>query len=260
MTPDGVNVKHPDQLWINGRWVAAHSGRMIELISPDTERVIGAVAKADAQDMDAAVSAARAAFDAGPWSRMRPAERIALLKRMADHLRARTAEIARAWTLQMGGLVSFAGPYGIMLNKLAYALAAGCTIILKPSPETPLETYIIAEAAGIPAGVAPVEPGHQSTCRREHVRERRRSLPHSSTQPLSTNSSTPLMKLASLPAKRTIRTCRWNWQPSRAPAAPHPNAPSPCSPRHAEYRPRRRRGRPQQTCRGNARRRGCRPR
>jgi aldehyde dehydrogenase (NAD+) len=46
-------------------------------------------------------------------------------------------------------------PYGIMLNKVAYALAAGCTVIMKPSPETPLEAYIIAEAAeaaGVPPG------------------------------------------------------------------------------------------------------------
>ncbi len=40
MTPAGVNVKHTDKLWINGRWAAAHSGRVIELISPNTEQVI----------------------------------------------------------------------------------------------------------------------------------------------------------------------------------------------------------------------------
>jgi aldehyde dehydrogenase (NAD+) len=208
MIPAGVNVKHTDRVWVGGEWVAAHSGRMIELVSPNTEQVIGAVAEADAVDMDAAVAAARAAFDNGPWSRTRPAERIAVLRRMAQHLHTRESEIARAWTLQMGGLASFAGPmtggstmafdqiiavaeqfafverrssavvksaivthepvgvvaaiapwnapYGIMLNKVAYALAAGCTVIMKPSPETPLETYIIAEAAaaaGVPAGV-----------------------------------------------------------------------------------------------------------
>src|SRR5260221_2238799 len=104
MTPDGVNVQHADKLWINGRWVTAHSGRMIELISPNTEQVIGAVAEADAHDMDAAVAAARAAFDTGPWTRMRPDERIALLKRIADHLGARTAQIGRPWTTQLSGL------------------------------------------------------------------------------------------------------------------------------------------------------------
>src|SRR5580658_4709876 len=182
MTPQGVGVKHSEKVWIGGTWVAPHSGRMIELVSPDTEQVIGTVGEADAQDMDAAAAAARAAFESGPWSRMGPRERLAILKRMAAHLHARESEIARAWTLQMGGLASFAGPmtagstmtfdqilamaeqfafvqprhspvaksaiiahepvgvvaaiapwnapYGIMLNKVAYALAAGCTVVM----------------------------------------------------------------------------------------------------------------------------------
>ena len=216
MSPDGVNVQHPDRVWIGGEWVRAHSGRTIELVCPNTEQVIGAVADADAHDMDAAAAAARAAFDRGSWSRVGPEDRLALLKRMAEHLHGRTNELARAWTLQMGGLATFAGPmaagstmafeqiiaaverfafvetrsspvvhsaliahepvgvvaaiapwnapYGIMLNKVAYALAAGCTVVMKPSPETPLETYIIAEAAeaaGLPAGVVNLVCGHR---------------------------------------------------------------------------------------------------
>jgi acyl-CoA reductase-like NAD-dependent aldehyde dehydrogenase len=217
MNPEGINVRHADRVWIGGEWRVAHSGRMIELVSPDTEEVIGAVAEADEADMDAAVATARAAFDDGPWSRLKPPERIAALKRMAQHLHGRTGEIARAWTAQMGGLASFAGPmtagstiafeqiitavekfpfvetraspvvksaivaqepvgvvaaiapwnapYGIMLNKVAYALAAGCTVIMKPSPETPLETYIIAEAAeaaGVPPGVVNLACGDRA--------------------------------------------------------------------------------------------------
>ena len=110
MTPAGVNVQHADKLWIGGQWVAAHSGTRIDLVDPNTEEIIGSVAEADADDMDAAVAAARAAFDAGAWPRLRPAERIDILKRIAQHLHGRTAELARAWTLQMGGLVSFAEP------------------------------------------------------------------------------------------------------------------------------------------------------
>jgi aldehyde dehydrogenase (NAD+) len=216
MTPDGVNIRNTDKIWIGGQWVSAQSGRMIELVSPNTEQVIGSVAEANDDDMDAAVAAARTAFDHGPWSRMSPADRIVVLKSMSAHLHARTGELARAWTLQMGGLASFAGPmhggstktldaiikiaesftfveqrssrvahtalvtfepvgvvvaiapwnapYGIMLNKVAYALAAGCTVIMKPSPETPLEAYIIAEAAeaaGVPAGVVNLVCGHR---------------------------------------------------------------------------------------------------
>jgi aldehyde dehydrogenase (NAD+) len=216
MTPEGVNVKHSEKIWIGGEWIAAQSGGMIELVSPNSEQVIGSVAEAGDADMDAAVAAAREAFDHGPWGRMSPAERFPFLKAMADHLETRVAELARAWTLQMGGLASFAGPmhggavmglrgiigmaenfefvqqrpsmaaaagliayepvgvvvaiapwngpFGIMLNKVAYALAGGCTVIMKPSPETPLETYIIAEAAeaaGLPKGVVNLVCGHR---------------------------------------------------------------------------------------------------
>ncbi len=216
MLPEGVNIKHPDKVWIGGEWLGASTGRMIELVSPNSEAVIGAVAEAGDADMDAAVAAARAAFDAGPWGRMGPAERLPFLKAMADHLEVRVGELAHAWTQQMGGLSSFAGPmhggavmglrgiiamaeqfefveqrpamaaavglvayepvgvvaaiapwngpFGIMLNKVAYALASGCTVVMKPSPETPLETYIIAEAAeaaGLPAGVVNLACGHR---------------------------------------------------------------------------------------------------
>jgi acyl-CoA reductase-like NAD-dependent aldehyde dehydrogenase len=56
------------------------------------------------------------------------------------------------------------GPYGIMASKVANALITGCTVIMKPSPETPLEAYIIAEAceaAGVPAGVVNLVCGHR---------------------------------------------------------------------------------------------------
>jgi len=214
--PEGVQVKHPGQVWIGGEWRDAHSGRFIELVSPNTEAVVGAVAEADEVDMDAAVAAAREAFDHGPWPRMGVAERNEVMKKITAHLKSREAELAKAWTAQMGGLASFApgmvagatmqfdqtrevganfeyvqerqtpaaaiaylvhepvgvvasiapwnGPYGIMASKVANALIAGCTVIMKPSPETPLEAYIIAEAceaAGVPAGVVNLVCGHR---------------------------------------------------------------------------------------------------
>jgi aldehyde dehydrogenase (NAD+) len=216
MSPEGINICHTDRLFIGGRWVPARSGRMIELVSPNTEQVIGSVAEADEADMDAAVAAARDAFDNGPWVAMKPGDRIAAFRRMVDHLRGRVDELATAWTAQMGGLTSFAGPmhagsiktleqiagfaenfafvethdsrsaaaalvayepvgvvaaiapwngpFGIMANKVAYALVSGCTVIMKPSPETPLEAYIIAEAAeaaGLPPGVVNLVCGHR---------------------------------------------------------------------------------------------------
>ena len=96
LLPDGVAIAHPEHLYIGGAWVPAHSGRLIELISPDTEQVVARVAEADEADMDAAVAAARAAFDHGPWPGMAPAERIAAFRRMVAHLEGRVAELARS--------------------------------------------------------------------------------------------------------------------------------------------------------------------
>jgi acyl-CoA reductase-like NAD-dependent aldehyde dehydrogenase len=110
LLPQGVHVAHPEHLFIGGRWVPAHSGRLIAVTSPDTEQVVAQVAEADEADMDAAVAAARAAFDNGPWPNTPPAERIAAFRAMIAHLRPRADELARAWTAQIGGLASFAGP------------------------------------------------------------------------------------------------------------------------------------------------------
>ncbi len=79
-----------------------NSGRFIELVSPNTEQVVGAVAEADEADMDAAVAAAREAFDHGPWPRMSVAERNEIMKKISEHLHTRAGELAKAWTAQMG--------------------------------------------------------------------------------------------------------------------------------------------------------------
>lgn len=205
--PSGVDIRHPDRLYVDGAWQASSCVDPIDIISPDTEQVVARVAQAGTADVDAAVNAARAAFDNGPWRHTSPSERSATLLRFAEVLRRREPEIAKAWTAQIGGLASIApgmaaggtrkleaiarlakgfafvrqvesnvaacailsrepvgvvaaiapwnGPYPIMIGKVAAALAAGCSVIMKPAPETPLEAYIIAEAAeeiGLPAG------------------------------------------------------------------------------------------------------------
>ena len=108
MTPEGVNIKYPDKLFIGGKWVAPMSGSKIEIVNPNSEEVVAIVAEAGPDDMDAAVAAAREAFDNGPWPTTPPAERAAKLMAMADHLEARIGELSAAWTAQVGGLASFA--------------------------------------------------------------------------------------------------------------------------------------------------------
>jgi acyl-CoA reductase-like NAD-dependent aldehyde dehydrogenase len=216
MTPQGVTIRHPDKLFIGGEWVAATSGRQLEIVNPNSEEVVARTAEANEADIDRAVAAARHAFDHGPWPTTPPAERGAKLMAMCDYLEKRVPELAAAWTAQVGGLASFApvmhggsvaglrglaalgssfawteqkkgqvvdtaiiarepvgvvaaiapwnAPFGIMANKVFYSLVAGCTVVVKPSPETPLEAYIIAEAAeavGLPAGVLNLVPAER---------------------------------------------------------------------------------------------------
>lgn len=201
-------LRHSDQLFIGGRWVAPVDGGRIEIVSPDSEAVIFSVAAAGPHDVDDAIAAARTAFDFGPWPRFSPAERALVLRRLAEALARRDADLAAAWSAQIGGLAVLAhhvsdighsnilgaanageqfpfetavetkaaakaivrqeavgvvvaiapwnSPYMLMAGKIAPALMAGCTVVMKPSPETPAEAYIIAECAeeiGLPPGV-----------------------------------------------------------------------------------------------------------
>lgn len=206
-----VAVRHPDRLFIGGRWVSPGTAETLTVISPSTELEIARVAAASFGDVDAAVAAAREAFDNGPWPRLSPAERGEYLLRIHAGLEARSAELAHAWSAQMGspfahtsawpGYFHFAyygeliksrpveevrpssygfpavvvkepvgvtaailpwnAPMMMIATKVAPALAMGCTVVVKPSIETPLEALILAEvieAVGLPAGVFNLVP------------------------------------------------------------------------------------------------------
>jgi len=201
------------QFYINGQGQGPSGTTLIEVVSPHTEASIGTVPEGTAADIDAAVAAARAAFDHGPWPRLPLAERAGRLRRFAGYLREHRAAIARTIAREGGFPIAraepvhvvrgadfvdyFAGliektvleeerqalagrvqvrrePVGVVgaivrwnipligaLSKLAPALAAGCTAVLKPSPETPLSSYFLAEAAAyaeLPPGVFNLVP------------------------------------------------------------------------------------------------------
>jgi acyl-CoA reductase-like NAD-dependent aldehyde dehydrogenase len=207
-TPDKAALKSPQALFIGGEWVRAQSERTLEVISPITEEVLIKVPEASERDMDRAITAARQAFDHGPWPRLTPQERGKYLLKVADALRKRLPELAETWTGQMGapiGLTKYAvaqapelfqyygtliqsypiiderrrddgrvarivrepagvvaaitpwnAPLVLLCYKVAPALAAGCTIVSKPAPETPLDAHLLAqciEEAGLPPGV-----------------------------------------------------------------------------------------------------------
>ncbi|MEV6217038.1 aldehyde dehydrogenase family protein [Nocardia sp. NPDC051833] len=86
---------------IGGRWVPAASGETIEVINPATGTTLGTIAASGAADVDAAVAAARAAFE-GEWSRWTPHQRRALILRVHDLVLANFDELATIETLDMG--------------------------------------------------------------------------------------------------------------------------------------------------------------
>jgi betaine-aldehyde dehydrogenase len=207
-----------DRLFIGGEWVAPAGTGTIDVISPHTEEVIGRVPDATPADMDRAVAAARAAFDEGPWPRLDPMERAAVVAKFSELYAARMPELSELITTEMGAPISFsqlaqtgqsyavwsyyAGlakdiaweeerpgmmgpvtvrrepvgvvaaivpwnvPHFIIALKLAPALLAGCTVVLKPAPETPLDAYPLADMlmeAGLPKGVVNIVAAGRET-------------------------------------------------------------------------------------------------
>ncbi|GAA0291638.1 aldehyde dehydrogenase family protein [Kineococcus aurantiacus] len=197
----------PD-LFVAGRWRSAAAGGTRDVVNPFDAEVFAVVDEAAAEDAEAAVLAARAAFDEGSWARAPVAERAALLDRVADLLQRDREEIARTETLDTGktlaesridvddvtavfryyaregvvevdrtvdvgrpevvsrvvhhavGVCTLIAPWNYPLLqmswKVAPALVAGNTVVLKPSEVTPLTTVHLVrllEEAGAPPGV-----------------------------------------------------------------------------------------------------------
>ena len=194
---------HSD-LYIGGRWVPATSTDVIEVVNPATEEVIATVPAASTDDADAAVRAARAAFNS--WSQLTVDERVDYVEKIAAAMAARAEEIASVVSAEQGmpmtnarrvqsglpitvmksyvdigrqyarsepekvgnsivvhepiGVCTFITPWNYPLHqivgKVAPALVAGCTMIVKPSSETPLNAFLLAQIideVGLPAGV-----------------------------------------------------------------------------------------------------------
>ena len=99
---DTLTPVKPAKLIIGGEAVDAASGETFTTFNPATEEPICEVAKAGPEDVDRAVRAARAAFESGPWPKMRPAERQRILWKLGDLILEHADEIARLETLDNG--------------------------------------------------------------------------------------------------------------------------------------------------------------
>lgn len=203
-----------DQALIGGRQRPAASGATFDAIDPASNRLLARVAACDAADVDAAVAAARRAFDEGPWARLAPVERKRVLLRLAELMLAHREELALLDSLNMGkpvmdawnidvpgaahvfawyaesldklydqvaptaqqalatitrvplGVIGAVVPWNFPLDmaawKLAPALAAGNSVVLKPAEQSPFSALRLAELAleaGVPEGVLNVVPG-----------------------------------------------------------------------------------------------------
>src|SRR5712671_1154017 len=90
------------QLFIGGRFVYAKAGKTFDTYDPSSGRVIAKVAAGEAADIDAAVTAARQAFESGPWSRMTGSERAKLMWKLAELIEAHRDELAELESLNNG--------------------------------------------------------------------------------------------------------------------------------------------------------------
>jgi betaine-aldehyde dehydrogenase len=205
------------QLYINGEFVAPRSTATIDVIDPSTTDVIAKTPDASATDVDRAVSAARAAFDEGPWKNTTAQDRGRVLFKLAQIVRDRADELAELETRNSGkpivesefdiadvatcfeyygglatkiqgdvlpvpdnaislalrepiGVAGLIVPWNYPLLmaawKLAPAICAGCTMVLKPAEQTPLTVLELASSfgdAGLPPGVVNIVSGMGET-------------------------------------------------------------------------------------------------
>jgi aldehyde dehydrogenase (NAD+) len=210
-------VNDYDRLFIGGEWVKPASDARLTVISPASEEAVGSVPEAATADIDAAVAAAREAFDHGPWPRTDAAERAAALERLSAAINERGEEFAQTISMEMGSPIAFSRfgqvlaatmaldyytalaretaweetrpgllgptivrrtpvgvaaaivpwnvPLYVTLLKLAPALAAGCCVVIKPAPATPLSGQLLAEVMadiGLPPGVVSIVPADRA--------------------------------------------------------------------------------------------------
>ncbi|MEU6343914.1 aldehyde dehydrogenase [Streptomyces sp. NPDC046977] len=151
-----------DKLYIGGSWVApSDPDLLLDILSPHDQSLLGSVAQAAPADVDAAVAAAREAFDHGPWPRTAPEERQEIVRRYDALRAARADEVAAAISVENGsaGWFTKAGQPFLTRQVGAYLKAAeefGWEEVVEPSdPSVAFDTIVRREAIGVVAAVIP---------------------------------------------------------------------------------------------------------
>jgi len=123
-------VAAPRKMLIDGKWIPAASGQTFEVMNPATGLSVARVAEGDKADIDAAVRAARRAFESGPWPQMTPAERGKLIWRIGDLIAKHNDELAELESLDNGKPMSVARVADVPLAADIFQYMAGwCTKI-----------------------------------------------------------------------------------------------------------------------------------
>jgi len=216
--PGGIKTEvRTYQLYINGEWVGSKSNKTFPVYDPASEEVIAQAPDANADDVNRAVAAAKAAFEDGPWATTTAQERGRVLFRLADKIRQNTAMLAElesrntgkpiveaeydindvatcfeyygglatkilgyvnpvpdnAMSLTLKEPIGVAGqiipwnfPLLMLAWKIAPALAAGNTVVLKPAETTPLTALLFCDVlrqAELPPGVVNIVTGDGRT-------------------------------------------------------------------------------------------------
>lgn len=157
-TDDRTPLAHAGELYIGGEWRAPVGGAALELVSPSTEEVHARVAAAGVADVDRAVTAARQAFDTGPWPRMSAAERAVKLRKMAELLRTRAPHLAAAWSFQTGiptSMANFALANPGMLYDYYADLIEGEEFVETRIRDNGGTAIVVREPIGVVAAIAP---------------------------------------------------------------------------------------------------------
>ncbi|MFE2070848.1 aldehyde dehydrogenase family protein [Streptomyces sp. NPDC059467] len=148
----------PGQLFIGGQWREAADGVRTEVTDPATGQVITTVAEAGATDVDAAVRAAREAFDAGEWSGLSGRERGRVLHRIAELIRENAEDIAALESLDVGKPITLAGAVDVTNAANDYehfaALAHSLDGAVRDVPLNAL-AYTRREPIGVVAAITP---------------------------------------------------------------------------------------------------------
>jgi acyl-CoA reductase-like NAD-dependent aldehyde dehydrogenase len=157
MTETLAPVK-PGKLIINGEAVDAVSGKTFITVNPATEEPVCAVAEAGAEDVDRAVRAARAAFESGPWPKMKPAERQRALFKLGDLILAHGDELARLETLDNGKPIFESRQIDVPMVANCFHYFAGWATKLagETLPVSPaFFTYTLREPLGVVGAIIP---------------------------------------------------------------------------------------------------------